>query len=53
MENKEYVNPFEDVHKKAKALKDRARETSKKDAELRERRIVQHVEEFRKTGEPD
>jgi RNA polymerase-interacting CarD/CdnL/TRCF family regulator len=46
VENKGYVNPFEDVHKKARALKDLARETRKKEEELRERRALPDVEEF-------
>ena len=46
MENKGYVNPFEDVHKKARALKDLARETREKEEELREKRALRDVEEF-------
>ena len=46
MEEKAYVNPFEDVHKKAKALKDLARETRAKEEQLRERRALQDVEKF-------
>ena len=38
MESKEHVNPFVDVHKKAEALRKRAREEHEKDAELREKR---------------
>jgi len=37
----EYTNPFADVHRKAKAFKDRAREANKNAAELRESRAVQ------------
>lgn len=42
VENKdqEYTNPFSEVHKKANAAKDRMRETSKIDAELRESRVL-------------
>jgi len=39
MESKEYVNPFIDVHRKAEALKKRAREEHDKDNELREIRL--------------
>ena len=41
MVDQEYTNPFADVHSKVKLLKDRAREANKKDAELRESRLVQ------------
>lgn len=36
MENPEYENPFEEVHRKVKALKDRNREVNQRDAEDRE-----------------
>jgi hypothetical protein len=36
MEHREYENPFEEVHRKVKALKDRNREVNKSDAENRE-----------------
>jgi hypothetical protein len=39
MESKEYVNPFIAVHRKAEALKKRAREEHNKDSELRETRL--------------
>jgi hypothetical protein len=39
MESKEYVDPFLDVHRKAEALKKRAREEHDKDGELREKRL--------------
>ena len=39
MENKEYVNPFVDVHRKAEALKKRAREEHDKNEELREEKL--------------
>ena len=32
----QYENPFEEVHRKVKALKDRDRELNKRDAENRE-----------------
>lgn len=35
--DQEYTNPFEEVHRKAKAFKDHVRESSKNDAERRER----------------
>ena len=41
METKEHVNPFVDVHTKAKALKDRALEKSKKEEEIRKQRLIQ------------
>ena len=47
MQNAKYVNPFEDVHKKAKAFKDHARETNKKDEELREKQAVRDGGESR------
>jgi len=43
MESKEYVNPFVDVHRRAKALKDRAREESKKDEEIHKQRLIQEA----------
>jgi hypothetical protein len=53
MQNEKYVNPFEDVLKKAKAFKDHARETNKKDEELREKQAVRDAEPQRspKTGQ--
>jgi len=38
MESKEHVNPFIDVHKKADALRKRARQEHEKDEALREKR---------------
>jgi hypothetical protein len=35
-----HLNPFEDVFRKVKIFKDRAREESRNDAELRESRLV-------------
>jgi hypothetical protein len=43
MGSKEYVNPFIDVHRKAKALKDRALEESKKDEEIRNQRLIEEA----------
>jgi len=45
VDEQKYTNPFADVHSKVKILKDRAREESEKDVELRESRLVQ---EFKK-----
>jgi len=44
--DREYTSPFAEVHTKAKAFKDRAREANKNDAELRERRSVQEGKEI-------
>ena len=46
MEDQEYINPFEDVHKKAKAFRDRAREANNSDAALRETRLVREAKEI-------
>ena len=46
MADQAYVNPFEEVHKKAKAAKDRLRDTSKNDAGLRESRSVREAKEI-------
>ena len=46
MADQQYINPFEDVHKKVKAFKDRAREANKNDAELRESRSLQEAKEI-------
>ena len=46
MGDQEYTNPFAEVHSRAKAFKDRAREVNKNDAELRERRSVQEAKEI-------
>lgn len=43
MEIQASINPFEDVYKKVKIFKDRAREESKNDAELRESRLAKEV----------
>ena len=44
MESQEYRNPFQDVHRKAKALKERAQEL-KKDEELRKKKPQIHETE--------
>jgi hypothetical protein len=46
VEDQEYTNPFVDVHRKAKAFKDRIRAANKNDAELRESRSVQEAKEI-------
>jgi hypothetical protein len=46
VEDQKYTNPFEDVHRKAKAFKDRAREANKNDAELRKSKLVQEAKEI-------
>jgi hypothetical protein len=46
VEDQEYTNPFVDVHRKAKAFKDRVRAANKNDAELRESRSVQEAKEI-------
>ena len=53
MEHKdqEYVNKFADVHKKAKAARDRMLEASRRDADLRDTRSVGETKEII-DGEP-
>ncbi len=46
VENQEYLNPFEDVHNKVRAFKDRARKANKHDAELRESRSAREAKEL-------
>ena len=46
MEDQEYTNPFAEVHRKAKAFKDRASEANKNDAELRKSRAIQEASEI-------
>lgn len=53
MEDQEYTNPFADVHKKAKAFKNRAREANKNDAELRESRLVQEAKDILDKERPE
>ena len=43
MENQKYVNPFEEVYKKARAAKDRARKVKEEDTVLRERNTQQAI----------
>lgn len=43
MDDQKYINPFEDVYAKVKILKERAREASKNDADVRESRLVQEL----------
>ena len=44
MESQEYRNPFRDVHRKAKALKERAQGELKRDEELRKKKEIQETE---------
>ena len=44
MEKQEYINPFRDVHRKAKALKERALEELKKDEEVRKKKELEETE---------
>ena len=44
MESRGYINPFQDVYRKAKALKERAQEELKKDEELRKKKEIQETE---------
>jgi hypothetical protein len=44
MESQEYRNPFRDVHRKAKALKERAQEELKRVEELRKKKEIQETE---------
>jgi hypothetical protein len=46
VEDQEYRNPFAEVHRKAKAFKDRVREVNKNDAELRESGSVPEAKEI-------
>lgn len=46
MEDQEYTNPFVEVHRQAKAFKDRASEANKNDAELRKNRAIQEANEI-------
>jgi hypothetical protein len=46
VEDQKYINPFEDVHNKVKAFKDRLREANQNDADLRESRLVRNAEEI-------
>jgi hypothetical protein len=50
MENREYISPFRDVHRKAKALKERAEQELKKDLELRKEKQIQESEALLKAG---
>jgi hypothetical protein len=50
----EHTNPFSDVHKKAKAFRDRAREANENDADLRESRLEQEFKDWDSfTKKPD
>jgi hypothetical protein len=45
VEDKAYVNPFVEVHRKAEAFKDRLREANENEDELRERRAMRVAKE--------
>jgi hypothetical protein len=45
-----HINPFEDVYRKVKIFKDRAREENKKDAELRESKEAEESQNLRDFG---
>ena len=51
MERKEYVNPLIDVHRKAEALKKRAREELDKDEKLHETRLHEAVRDLDASAE--
>jgi hypothetical protein len=52
MEDPEYTNRFVEVHKKAKAFKDRISEASNNDAEIRKTRAIQDATDvFKKERE--
>ena len=53
MEDQQYTNPFVEVHQKAKAFRDRAREANEKDAELRENRLEQEFKGIALDKEPE
>ena len=46
VEDQKYTNPFEDVHNKVKAFKDRLREANESDADLRKSRLLQEAKEI-------
>ena len=55
MENKDYVNPFIEVHRRVQAAKDHLRKTNEEDAALRRRRATQeaaNIIDRPKIGEP-
>jgi hypothetical protein len=45
MESQDYINPFRDVHMRAKALKERAKEGLKKDEKLHKKKPQIHETE--------
>jgi len=52
VEDQEYTNPFVEVHKKAKAFKDRISEANNNDAEVRKTRAIQDANDvFKKERE--
>lgn len=46
----EYINRFEEVHRKTKAFKDRIDEINKRDAELREVRLAEETRRMIEKG---
>jgi len=48
MEDQEYTNPFVEVHKKAKAFKDRISQANNNDAEVRKARANQDANDVLK-----
>ncbi len=52
MEGQEYTNPFVEVHRKAKAFKDRINEGNNNNAEVRKTRAIQDANDvFKKERE--
>jgi hypothetical protein len=46
MEDQQYKNPFVEVHEKARAFRDRAREANEKDKEIRENRVAEEAQKL-------
>jgi hypothetical protein len=43
MENNKPLNPFQEVHKRAREAADRAREIREKDSEIRRKRVAEEA----------
>ncbi len=43
MENNKPLNPFQEVHKRAREAADRAREMREKDSEIRRKRVAEEA----------
>jgi len=43
MENKKPLNPFQEVHERARKAADRAREVREKDSELRKKKVAEEA----------